>query len=416
MEYTLQETVEVNPETEWYSFELNKENDYTFTFKVKGDSELELQPGNYYKNVFTLELENEGNIFNLIDLTTEDVPPGWVVRLSNITVPLDLTGSHKKEEVTVDMTIPVRSFARNEIRITGIPRGDNSKTNVVTITVNTPPFYNFVLGYESDLDRGIKFNDTILLNLSVLQTGNVADKLNFKFYNVPETWNVSLAEAWRDSADIEYKEDIDMFIHSISQYDIYKNVTLQITSPTTFEGSFGENIIILARVWSENKPQLEITEEIKVTIRKPDLSINKLTISNADLVEGNNVTIRAHLENKYCYADDVNLSLYINDVLVENKSLDKFFEDTKEILEFYWDPSQSNITADKGYSVRFEVVMNEKFTIDETNYDNNAVSLRKFIGGEEQEEEFNWRLVYAAITLLIAVLVIWGIMRWRRKI
>jgi asparagine N-glycosylation enzyme membrane subunit Stt3 len=416
MDYTLQETIEVTPEVDWYSFELNKENDYTFSFEVKGDSTRELQSGNFYNDAYTLVLENEGNVFNLIDLNTEDVPDGWVVKLGNISVPLDITGQYKKVEVPVDITIPVDSHARNEIRITAIPRGDQAKANSVTLNVNTPSIFNFELGYESDLDRGIRFNDTILLNLSVKQTGNANDNLNIKFYNLPTTWNVSIGEAWQENADVQYKQNIDTFVHTIAQTDIYKNITIEIHSPTTQLASWNEKVTILVRVWSENKPTLEFTEEIKVTIRKPDLIMKRLKVLNADLVEGNNVTIRAFLENKQTYVDNVNFSLYIEDTLVENKTIDKFLEDTEDILEFYWDPSDSNITAEKGYSVKIRVVMNGDFSIDELDYDNNAISIQKFIGGEEEEEEFNWRLVYALISVLVSFLVIYAVYRWRRKI
>ena len=92
MEYTLQETIWVNPESTSFTFELNKENDYSFTITVDGESEVQLQSGNYYEKAFSIALENEGNTRNLIDLTAEDVPPGWVVHLSNFTIPLDITG------------------------------------------------------------------------------------------------------------------------------------------------------------------------------------------------------------------------------------------------------------------------------------------------------------------------------------
>ena len=417
MEYTLQETVEVTPDLDWLKLELNKENDYSFKFEVKGDKEIEVQSGNLYYDAFTLLIENDGNIFNLIDLSVQDAPKGWVIQFTNKSVPLDIIGKYSKVEVGVDITVPANTVAKNDITILAASVNAQEETNTLTLTVKTPAFYGFELGYEDDLDRGIKINDTIKMNLSVKNLGNAADKLNIKFYNVPPTWNVSIGEAWRENADVDYKQNIDTFVHSIAQTDIYKNITIEITSPTPQNlTTQNEEVAILVRAWSENKRELEYTKQIDVGIKKPDIIMNDIKILNADLKPGTNFTIRANVETINCYADNVTISLYIDNVLVENKTADRLMEDSIRTFDFRWDPGESNITATNGRSMRFKIEINSDRTTDELDFDNNAKSIEKFIGGNPKEEEFNWRPIWFMLTLLIAFFVVYGIYRWRKKI
>jgi hypothetical protein len=417
MEYTLQETVEITPDLDWLKLELNKENDYSFLFTIKGDTEIEVQSGNLYYDAFTLIIENDGNIFNLIDLSVQNAPKGWVVQFTNKSVPLDITGKYSKVEVGVDITVPANTVASNDISVLAASVNAQEKTNSLILKVKTPAFYGFELGYEDDLDRGIDINDTINMNLSVKNLGNANDKLNIKFYNVPPTWNVSIAEAWRENADVGYTQDIDTFVHSIAQTDIYKNITIQITSPTPQNlTTQDEEVAILVRAWSENRRELEYTKQIDVGIKKPDIILKDLNILNADLKPGTNFTIRAKVETINSYADNVTISLFIDDILVENKTADRLIEDSIRTFDFRWDPGESNITATNGRSMKFKIEINSDRTITELDFDNNAKSVRKFVGGEPEEDEFNWRPIWFMLTLLIAFFVVYGIYRWRRKI
>lgn len=417
MEYSLQETIEITPETGWLTFEMNKNNDYTFSFTIDGDEVVELQPGDYQEKVFTLVLENEGNVYNLVDLEALNVPAGWIVHLSNHTIPLEISGAHVIERVTVGLTIPTKTFAKNEIQINAAPRGETSAAKSLTLTVKTPAIYGFELGYEDDLDRGIKFNDTLILNLSVLNTGNADDELNFMFTSVPTNWNVSIGEAWKEGTEVKFDEETRVFTHKIAQADIFKNLTIRVISPPVENASVDESITFLVRAWSENRPDIEYSQKIIMSIRKPDLIIRGLKILNADLKKTSNVTIRTTVENKHRYVDNLNFTLYINDVLYQNKSLDMFFEDSVETIEFYWDPTEDvNFTTTDGQTIKFRVVVNGDNMISELDYENNAISIRKFIGARPTEEEFNWRPIFALLTLLIVFLGIYGIYRWRRRI
>jgi len=236
------------------------------------------------------------------------------------------------------------------------------------------------------------------------------------FTSVPLEWNISLAEAWVDDPEVKFNPELNTFEHKISQEDIYKNVTILIKSPSEYNASYNDMVEFVVRVWSETRPEIEKYQPIKVTIRKPDLVLKNINVLNTDLIESTNITIRAKTENKYCYAEQVNFSLYINNVLIENKTLDKLEEDIEEIIEFYWDPTDSNFTVSKGQSVWFKVVINGDSSIEETDYENNAGSIRKFIGQKSEEEEFNWRPIYALLTLLIIFIAIYAVYRWRKKI
>ena len=91
-------------------------------------------------------------------------------------------------------------------------------------------------------------------------------------------------------------------------------------------------------------------------------------------------------------------------------------EDSIRTFDFRWDPGESNITATNGRSMRFKIEINSDRTTDELDFDNNAKSIEKFIGGNPKEEEFNWRPIWFMLTLLIAFFVVYGIYRWRKKI
>jgi asparagine N-glycosylation enzyme membrane subunit Stt3 len=416
MEYELNQIIFVNEDSGKFSLELNKKLIHEFILEVVGDSEKELQTGDYHQKAFTIKVENEGNVFNVIKLRAEDVPTGWIVSLSNRSVPLDITGKYSTVLVTVDITIPVNTLAENNIKIIGTASLDESVVKEQIITVNTPAIYGFELGYEDDLNRGIKFNDTLKMNLTVKNIGNANDELIFKFSHVPEKWNISIGEAWRENTDVKYQSESKTFVHTIEQTDVYKNLTIQVVSPMEINASLDEGITFIVGGWSKNKPSLEYNKEMSVTIRNPELSLEKLKILNADLTDGNNVTIRTTVKNTNCYVENVNFTLYINDVLMENRTVNRIEEDTVTNVDFSWNPIGRNFTGKKGANFRFKVVINSDFSITEEDYDNNLASERKFIGVKPEVEEYNWRPLLAMLTLLIVFLVIYAVYRWRKKI
>ena len=319
------------------------------------------------------------------------------------------------ETVTVDITIPSEAYAKNEVTIRGMPRGEEGSSEMTILKVNTPASYGFELGYESDLDRGIKFNDTLLLNLSVKNLGNAEDELNFKFTHVPSTWNISIGETWLENAEVKYDDENDTFIHKILQQDIYKNVTIKVMSPAFENASLNEKIDFRVGVWSANRPDIENSQIITVTLRNPDLILKDIRVLNTDLKENTNITIRANVQNKHCYTENVNFSLFVNNVLIKNKTMDRLEEDIVEQIEFNWDPTESNFTASEGQYFTFQIVVNGDNSIEEIDYDNNAIGIRKFVGERPEEEEFNWRPIYALISLLIIFIAIYAVYRWRKK-
>jgi asparagine N-glycosylation enzyme membrane subunit Stt3 len=431
MEYTLTETILINEEINWYTFEMNKDNLYSFELSLDGGSVVELHTADRHQEVFTINIENTGNTYNVIDLRVDNVPPGWYVHLSNSTIPLDITGKYNKATLTVDITIPVEAYAENRFTITGEPRGDPGAAETLDITVNTPPIFDFIVDYETDLERGIGFNDELNLVVDVTKTGNAADKIFFKFYNVKETWNVTIAEAISETGDpdedapppsptpgveVEYRPDIDSYALNMRQEEKTKTVTIRIKSPEITNASVGELSEILVNMWSENKPEIEYTQEIDVEIRYPDIVVKNIKFKNADLKEGTNVTIQAITDLKYTHVAEVNVSLYVNEVWVENKTVTDLNEDSEHIIEFFWQVETYNLTDERGKEFDFKITVNDDETIIENSYDNNKLLVSDILIGElPSEEEFNWRPIIALISLLIVFLVIYGIYRWRRK-
>ncbi len=418
MEYELSDTVWIRPEEKWYTFELNKENDFKLEISAIGESEIQLSTADIHRNVFTLKVENKGNTYSVVDLELQDVPAGWYVQLSNYTIPLDYFGTHIKEIVTVDITIPKEAYANNKITIRAIPRGDTSNFKSVTLTVKTPPIYGFDLKYKEDLDRGIGYNETQSFLMNIKKTGNAVDDLYIQFHNVPVTWNVSIPEAFTDKPvnDIKYQENIRAYILKMDQKTEKSNLTIQVKTPEKPEFAIDKEVKVLVKAWSGNKPDIEHTQQIDVSIRNPDIIIKNIKFENANLKEGTNVTIKATLQNKAKLVERVNVSLYISDVLIENKTVKDFDEDSTKNVEFFWKVAKYNLTDGRGRTFKFKVVVNGDKSVDETDFDNNQISVRKLIGEEPKPEEINIRPYLALLSLLIILIIIYAIYRWRKRI
>ncbi len=419
VDYSLSDTVWIRPEISWYTFELNKENDYNIELKIVGEQVVELRTADIHEKVYKVTVTNKGNTYNVVDLFAENVPKGWYVHLSNSTIPLDIVGKYSKVNITIDITIPVFAFAENTITLKGEPRGNPASAKSVTLNVNTPASYDFEVKYEDDVDRGIGFNDTITLKMDVTKKGNAADDIYFKFYNYQRTWNVSIKEAWDNNnaaGGVDYKQDIDSFAVIMNQEETKKSVTLQIRSPEQRNASFGEVAVILVRTFSNNKPEIEFTKQIQIKIRNPDIVLKDVNFRNDNLKDGTNVTIQATASLKDKYLPAVNFSLYVNDIWVENKTVYNVLEDEDTVAEFYWQVERYNLTNERGRKFKIKVVVNNDESVVETNYENNKIIVNKLIGELEPEEEFNWRPVYAVLTAVIMIFVVYGIYRLRKKI
>jgi hypothetical protein len=122
------------------------------------------------------------------------------------------------------------------------------------------------------------------------------------------------------------------------------------------------------------------------------------------------------MENKHRYVEDLVVSLYINDVWIENKTITEISEDSKESVEFYWQVAKYNLTEERGRTFKFRIVANVDETTSELNFENNRVFTEQLIGEKSEPEPFNWRPVYFLLSVLISLLVFYGIYRWRRKI
>jgi hypothetical protein len=201
-----------------------------------------------------------------------------------------------------------------------------------------------------------------------------------------------------------------------NQEDEQNDVTILIKSPEPHNGSLGEKVNILVNAWSTNKREIEFTEQIDLAIRKPDIVMKGIKLQNTDLADGTNVTIRATMENKHRHVEDLVVSLYINDVWIENKTITDFLEDTRESVEFYWQVAKYNLTEERGRTFRFRIVANVEETIEELDFDNNRAFMEKLIGEKPEPEPFNWRPVIFSLSILIALVVLWVVYRWRRKI
>jgi uncharacterized membrane protein len=418
MEYEFSDTVWIRPEEKWYTFELNKENDFSTEISIIDEPKTPLSTAELHKKVFTIKVENKGNTYSVVDLDIEGVPTGWYVRLSNYTIPLDYFGTHIKETVTVDITIPKDAYADNSITLRAIPRGDTSNFDSLTLTVKTPPIYGFELDYDKDLDRGIDYNETMSFLMDIEKTGNAADELYIQFHNVPVTWNVSIPEAFTDQPvnEIKYQENIRAYLLKMDQEAQNSNLTIQVKTPERPEFAVDNEVNVLVKAWSANKPDLEYTQKIDVSIRDPDIIIKNIKFENANLKDGTNVTIKANLKNKEQLVEEVNVSLYISDVLIENKTIVNLEEGSTETVEFFWKVAKYNLTDGRGRTFKFKVVVNGDERVKESDFDNNQISVRKFIGEEPEPEEINLRPYLALLSLLIILIIIYAVYRWRKKI
>jgi hypothetical protein len=122
------------------------------------------------------------------------------------------------------------------------------------------------------------------------------------------------------------------------------------------------------------------------------------------------------MENRHRYVEYLIVSLYINDIWIENKTIPEFKEDSKESVEFYWQVEKYNLTDERGRTFKFRIVANVDETFSEVSFENNRVFTEQLIGEKSEPEPFNWRPVYFTLAMIISLLVLWAVYRWRRKI
>jgi hypothetical protein len=403
MRYSISENLWVQDTEEPYDLKLTKNENHDLSLTVVGENEKMIGRGKYEKSLFTLKLENQGNVkTNVINLDVEQAPEGWDVRLNPSTLSLDITEPNDFGFVTVDVTAALEALADNTIIIKAESEDGGSATReTVELMVDTPKLYGFDFYSVDDVDRGISPNSSVDVNITVEMAGNTGDVIIMDIQNLPEGWD-AVIEAGEIVATPGGK-----YRHSYAQEElkmVYKNVTLKITSPD-IPDAYLNSLAQLRLVGTSENSSKSKSIDIKAEVRDPDLTVTAIEVVNADLFLGFNMTVSATVRSANTDARNVPVSLYIDNELLANNTIDYIPEDSERNVTFDYGLLPAEAEALMGNHQKFEVVVNSNQTISESQPYNNALKISQLIGEPETEEEFNWRPVYAALIVIIAMIV-----------
>jgi hypothetical protein len=252
-----------------------------------------------------------------------------------------------------------------------------------------------------DTDRGIAPNSSLNVNITLELGGNTGDVILFEVKNTPSEWNATL-----EAGEISIDED-GRYRFAYAQEEIvnvFKNLTLKIHSPDIATAGLYKVAPLEIVATSENN-SIKQSLSVRAEVRDPDLTVSNINLKNADLIDGNNVTIQALIKSSGAEARDVPVSLYINDEFFENRTISYISEDGENEALFEWRLTETEAERISGKDQKFDVVVNADQEISESQPYNNVLKIEHRVGLPEEEEEFNWRPVIALIIVAVAVVV-----------
>jgi asparagine N-glycosylation enzyme membrane subunit Stt3/protocatechuate 3,4-dioxygenase beta subunit len=400
MTYEIDELLTVTNMTGRTNLEFSKNSDYRFDFELMEgfDSVLTVSPASV--STFKYKLISRGNSPNTISFKTAEKPEGWEVGFDPASVSLPING---EEFVEITIKTSSDSFHDNDVVLQASSQIDQNIIMPQTLEINIPALFNYDFYTEASLTHGIAFNDTLVIPLTIQNTGNAEDTITITGPHVPDAWNVTI-----EGIALEELEPI-----SFAQEEVYKNVTLRVVSPDGESGHMiGEKLSLNLFSRSEfgNKSH-KIPLEIMLDL--PDLKLEGFYFDNIRLSEEDrdNFTVNATVSTQYVLARNVQVSLFIDGTTVANATIAEIPEGGRANVLLSYELAGT----DKGEH-NIQVAVDPNNEIIEKNEHNNDLSEIETIGPLPEEEEFNWR-PYIFLTGVIIFLVVFMVyVRWRRKV
>ena len=216
---------------------------YGFTIAGVGDLETETSDGSDGV-VYKLSITNDGNTDDVIDLSTSGDADAM---LSTDSVSL---ASGASEEVTLTISADDLMLAGDyEVKVTGISRGDNTKTAELSTSTTILPVYGFSVAGVGDLEtETADGSDGVMYTLAITNNANTADVIGLSASGDADAAlsadSVSLASG--ASAEVTLTISVDdlmlageysVKVTATSQSDVTK--TVEITTSTTILPVYG---------------------------------------------------------------------------------------------------------------------------------------------------------------------------------
>ena len=389
-EYRLN-TITVNEDMDYFDLFLSKREDRSLDFFILNlvDREyLETTINQGEKVELELIIENVGNVrHDSITINGEDLPDGWMLNITPREVELDL-GEWVKAKVTVETTFD--AYRVNEFII----KADSTMAveREVELKINTHPKFDVDVSTPDKIDnRGFKANESINFNITVENKGNAGDEIRFFLKkDAPGPWNISIQGETLNRTG---------YVHEYAQDDIFKNVTLKVTSPNVTKDSASFEIGVEGL--GVNKTIL-----LTATITKPDIFVKDVEFRNLDLSDKDaNITMIVTLHSSYADARMFDLAFKLDgEVIMEfGTTISLVDQDTDHKLNFEW-----NLSGDRGKH-KLEIIVDEDDVIPEISEYNNVLTESIYVG-QKKDDDFNWRIVIAigvVTVILIVSLVVW---------
>ncbi|UCH89477.1 MAG: hypothetical protein JSV49_02170, partial [Thermoplasmata archaeon] len=400
MTYKLDEFLPVTSNTGKINYELKKQTDYRFEFKLKEGEYDSVTVSPVSMTNFKLELNNIGNSHNTITLSSSQFPDGWLVEYDQTTVELPING---ETTVVASVTTVSDAFHDNSVDFDAASEKDPSQTNSVGVKMMIPAIYNYDFYTQVPHSQGINYNDSLEFTVTIENLGNAQDTITIRGPDVLMPWNVTI-----DGQPLSAIEPIPF-----NQVEVYKNVTMKVTSPDITSGRMIGETLTLNLIAHSDSGNKSIELPLEVVLNMPDLLVKSVEYENLRLNQPDrtNVTFNATVKCELASAKNVKVSLFIDGKSVDNFTIARMNQGDEVRVKLAYETASAN----KGEHT-IQVIIDPENVIEERNEFNNEILSVETIGPVEEEEEFNWRpyaFLSGLILFLAIVMVYW---RWKRKV
>ena len=239
--------------------------------------------------IFTVNLINDGSIYDFITLEATNLPSGWVLSDNNLT-----TRVSKYSTVRTNISIiPPKHYDEGDyvITIKGTSNRDSRETSFANVTVTVLRFYDFDL--ESPLNQTQTPRNSMNVQFNITNQGNYKDRYSLEAF-LDKTWSFVILDGDLTSR-VDPGETITVTIQVTIPDKEYWQTTANLELNAT--GGYYDSIEIL----ESNSTYLIVDLE-----RRLSISIDSIEKSN---LPSESVVFDITVENIGNYRDNVSLEL-----------------------------------------------------------------------------------------------------------
>lgn len=389
-------TLRLNTSAEELAFQLEKVREYIIKMDTLGDEYKDIFMKPYQTLTVPLYIENRGNLPFKVSFSAPDVPEGWKVEYSITEVHLEIG---EKRYLQAKITAPARPLALNNMKLEA--RSEGGYRSNVQLLIRTPQYHSFEITTDAPAYKGVAFEQTLMYNITVKNTGNGDEVVHLRVIPPPEEiegWEV-LIEGEKLSRDGK-----NLSLGGFGE----RKLQLEITVPNSTRASYGDSLHLMItgvdRLGLKNK-SVEMTFEIK----RPDLKVLDVRFTNLDLKNrALNRTVKANVTVASFGREvaGVRVVLKVDGKEVGNETVNYIPEDGSEHVEFEFNVTIEGIKEDTRHT--FEVLVDPQDEVEEENEANNVYRVKRLVG-EEPPSLLNPRVIAFMISIVVitVILIVW---------